>query len=397
MSVKDRVAVVSSAASTISTGYALYRTGRDFWHSRDVNKTYLVSVNERDSLYFAAQEWAMRILEPVDQKNLTVTYGREKNQVKYSGTESHVIYLGGHKVIFYVSVPDDAIKGNDATSSAINKQMRPSTMNFQAETFEGKEEILKLLNKLRVELNSMNFPPYIFTHRGGEYFESLCVIPPRPMGSLVLKEGQLERILADLDQFVAAKERYENLGMPWHRGYLFYGPPGTGKSTIPKALAHYLNRHLYYLPIGDIDKDTTFSNCVGAVKDNILLMEDIDVFGATTSSRNTKKDTVSLSGILNGLDGATTPHGLITIMTTNNKDDLDPALIRSGRVDVMEEFGYADEYQLGRFYENFYGEPLPKEIEFGDAKVSPSQITEIFKTQEKPAKALKAVEKLIRT
>lgn len=56
---------------------------------------------------------------------------------------------------------------------------------------------------------------------------------------------------------------------------------------------------------------------------------------------------VTLSGLLNCLDGVTSTEARILFMTTNYLDRLDPALIRPGRVDVQEYIGYCSEYQLG--------------------------------------------------
>jgi predicted transcriptional regulator len=52
--------------------------------------------------------------------------------------------------------------------------------------------------------------------------------------------------------------------------------------------------------------------------------------------------------VTDALDGVWTPHGLITVMTTNKKKHLDKALIRSGRVDVDEKFTELDEDQAMR-------------------------------------------------
>ena len=48
---------------------------------------------------------------------------------------------------------------------------------------------------------------------------------------------------------------------------------------------------------------------------------------------------VTLSGMLNALDGVATPPGLVTVMSTNKPDQLDPALVRQGRVGLREYFG----------------------------------------------------------
>ncbi len=56
---------------------------------------------------------------------------------------------------------------------------------------------------------------------------------------------------------------------------------------------------------------------------------------------------VTLSGLLNCLDGVTSTEARILFMTTNYLDRLDPALIRPGRVDVKEYIGFCSNYQLG--------------------------------------------------
>ena len=45
---------------------------------------------------------------------------------------------------------------------------------------------------------------------------------------------------------------------------------------------------------------------------------------------------LTFSGLLNAIDGVTSTEGRIVFMTTNYVDRLDPALIRPGRVDLMQ-------------------------------------------------------------
>jgi chaperone BCS1 len=55
---------------------------------------------------------------------------------------------------------------------------------------------------------------------------------PRLLDSVILKPGEKEHLLQDLERFRSSRGRYRRLGVPYHRGYLLYGPPGTGKTSL---------------------------------------------------------------------------------------------------------------------------------------------------------------------
>jgi chaperone BCS1 len=65
----------------------------------------------------------------------------------------------------------------------------------------------------------------------------------------------------------------------------------------------------------------------------------VRIGGAKTGKRNT----VTLSGLLNAIDGNASQEGRLLIMTSNNPDALDDALIRPGRVDKKVYFGNMNE------------------------------------------------------
>lgn len=63
---------------------------------------------------------------------------------------------------------------------------------------------------------------------------------------------------------------------------------------------------------------------------------------------------ISLSGLLNVIDGVATHEGRILIMTTNHPEKLDAALIRAGRVDMQVEFTYATKQQIKYLFTRMY-------------------------------------------
>jgi len=77
---------------------------------------------------------------------------------------------------------------------------------------------------------------------------------------------------------------------------------------------------------------------------------------------------VTLSGLLNALDGVGAQEGRILFATTNKYKALDPALCRPGRMDIHVEFKLASKYQAQELYRCFY---LPNSGEEEDT-ASPS-------------------------
>jgi len=57
---------------------------------------------------------------------------------------------------------------------------------------------------------------------------------------------------------------------------------------------------------------------------------------------------ITLSGLLNCMDGITAPDGAVIVMTTNHPELISPALLRPGRVDVRVNFGPATREQIER-------------------------------------------------
>ena len=79
--------------------------------------------------------------------------------------------------------------------------------------------------------------------------------------------------------------------------------------------------------------------------------------GPGASSNDTPK--ISLSGLLNALDGVGAQEGRLLFATTNRYETLDAALRRPGRMDVHVEFELASQYQAAGLFKRFY---MPDEV-----------------------------------
>jgi chaperone BCS1 len=200
----------------------------------------------------------------------------------------------------------------------------------------------------------------------------------RPLSSVVLKAGQAEALLGDLQRFYGARERYAELGIPWRRGYLLYGPPGTGKTSLVTALASELHLNVCTLSLASpVVTDEKIHTLLAAVPQrSLLLIEDVDAFFRQRDAAHAQVR-LSFSGFLNALDGVATQEGNVLFMTTNHAEQLDPALIRAGRIDERVELGACDDDQLRRLFLKFRPDGAAAQayaVENATKALSPAQV-----------------------
>merc|ERR1711994_1235619 len=136
---------------------------------------------------------------------------------------------------------------------------------------------------------------------------------------------------------------------------IFYGPPGTGKTSFIQALAGAYGRNVRFLQPNDPRfTDDAFKTCLQKAPDNsIIVLEDIDALFNNRHSMN-RSCPLTFTGLLNGLDGIGHGVGQLFVLSTNHLERLDPALIRSGRVDRKFEFCYATDEALQLMFQRFY-------------------------------------------
>ena len=189
-----------------------------------------------------------------------------------------------------------------------------------------------------------------------DYWSVYDNIDKRAMDTVYLTTETKQKILTTINDFINKKNKaiHKNVGKFYKLNMLFEGPPGSGKTTTLKAIASYIN---YNINILTFDCNTTDTKFIKAIKDisskTILVLEDIDCLFVERKVNDTNKNMITFSSLLNVLDGLTSKEGLIVIMTSNFKNNLDEALIRPGRIDKIINFDYIKKEQLEQMYMRF--------------------------------------------
>ncbi|KAL2196318.1 BCS1 N terminal-domain-containing protein [Corynascus similis CBS 632.67] len=266
--------------------------------------------------------------------------------------------------------------------------------------------------------------------------------PVRPMQTVVLDDEQKIRILSDMNEYLhpATPRWYANRGIPLRRGYLFHGPPGTGKTSLSFALAGVFGLDIYVISLLDptLTEEDLLALFTSLPRRCVVLLEDIDTAGlkrvedpalpSSSSSSDDEKESeerqdddskekkspkkskhykrdwkvsdlarelkraggnsesgekkgISLSGLLNAIDGVASHEGRVLIMTTNKPDALDEALIRPGRVDLQVAFTNASQQQARELFVRMYE---PDNIRRDSIGCSSSPLTPLTPFSEPP-------------
>jgi len=179
-------------------------------------------------------------------------------------------------------------------------------------------------------------------------------------------------------KFKNAKQRYRHLGVPYHRGYLLYGPPGTGKTSLVSAIAEKFAMSIYVVNLADFNDRSLMKALNDVPPCSVVLFEDIDCMKGGKArvcieeTRDRKKSEqpddklpdkfgVTLSGLLNVLDGFHPPGNVLFMMTSNHIEAPDPALLRPGRIDYKLYLGLATDEQKVELFLRFF--PMAAECE----------------------------------
>merc|ERR1719195_720341 len=140
-------------------------------------------------------------------------------------------------------------------------------------------------------------------------------------------------------------DKFKKIGIEPPKGVLLYGPPGTGKTMIARATANATKAfflklagpQLVQMFIGDGAKIVRDAFDLAKEKaPSIIFIDELDAIGSKrfggdqAGGREVQRTMLEL---LSQLDGFGPVNQVKVVAATNRPDILDPALLRSGRID----------------------------------------------------------------
>lgn len=156
------------------------------------------------------------------------------------------------------------------------------------------------------------------------------------------------------------KEKFLNLGIQPPKGVLLYGPPGTGKTLLARACAAQTKStflklagpQLVQMFIGDGAKLVRDAFALAKEKaPAVIFIDELDAIGTKRFDSEKAGDREvqrTMLELLNQLDGFSSTADIKVIAATNRVDILDPALLRSGRLDRKIEFPHPNQEARAR-------------------------------------------------
>ena len=176
--------------------------------------------------------------------------------------------------------------------------------------------------------------------------------------------GGLDTQIAELMEAIVLplthKAKFERIGIQPPKGVLMYGPPGTGKTLLARACAAQTKAtfiklagpQLVQMFIGDGAKLVRDAFALAKEKaPTILFIDELDAIGTKrfdSTKAGDREVQRTMLELLNQLDGFSSSADVKVIGATNRVDILDPAMLRSGRLDRKIEFPHPNDVARAR-------------------------------------------------
>jgi transitional endoplasmic reticulum ATPase len=194
--------------------------------------------------------------------------------------------------------------------------------------------------------------------------------------------GGLDHIKQELKEAIEWPLKYPDVFRACNthpaKGILLYGKPGTGKTLLAKAVANesgvnfisikgpqLINRY-----VGESERGVReIFRKAKQVAPTILFLDEVDSLIPRRSSSSTDAHVTErvISQFLTEMDGIEELKGVVVLAATNRLDLVDPAILRSGRFDLLFELPLPDESTREEIFRiHTKDKPLAQDVDLKD-------------------------------
>ncbi len=165
---------------------------------------------------------------------------------------------------------------------------------------------------------------------------------PKTKFSDIAGYAEQKQDLTTYVQYLKKPKQFRDKGAVMPKGVLLYGPPGTGKTLFARAIAGEAG--VPFFSVSGSDFIEMFVG-VGAKRVRnlfevarqkapcIIFIDEIDAIGGKRNALSNSEQNQTINALLTEMDGFQKDSGILVLATTNQPNNLDPALTRSGRFD----------------------------------------------------------------
>jgi hypothetical protein len=326
--------------------------------------TEIFEINSHDSKVIAKYIYKNRInLRPIDKTNYFVCDALNKKTI-LNNIQSITL---GYGIYNYIHTCDDGItntiiiryleEGKPVGTTCLAKYFDRFIVETTHDIFtdfykKACSDDLLLQNKLNI----------LVCDKHGDW-SVYNKIPKRTLKTIYIDESIKSKILDDVLNFIKpeVEDEYNAFGIPYKKIYLLTGSPGSGKTSLIKALCNEIN---YNLGMLTITKETTNTTLLNAFKytdpKSIILIEDIDCLFNKRQATNDNAQ-ITFSNLINIMDGVLTKSGTIIFITTNHPEQLDNALLRPGRIDMILQINLPKKDEIEKLFIDLMSRYFDKE------------------------------------
>ncbi|KAI8141461.1 P-loop containing nucleoside triphosphate hydrolase protein [Fennellomyces sp. T-0311] len=353
-----------------------------------------IQINQDEDIFFQVGQYVAQHEQSMYNKRLTQAQGVTKNDdrsfmffhhleeisvprpqisiLPKSGT-TQIIWHNGRKIW----VTRKKVRAEDTSASSLNNlrlgdlsSLLQRSQEIMEISMRGRnvEELKAVIQEwidtiYYRDINKLTVYQCMRAHHSEYMWKRISNKEMRKFDSVVLREGQKEEILADVQKFLGARKKYGMRGIPYRHAVILHGPPGTGKTSFIKGLAEKLRLNIAYISLAaSIDDDGFLALLARVPEDSMVVMEDFDRSHITKDSKESDRNgaaavvaKITEAGLLNALDGINTPEGTLVFLTCNDINKINDVVKRPGRVDQIYHLSYADDYQIEEMFWRFFG------------------------------------------